>query len=252
MIRQWTVCFLGVLILYANSENKVLAQDELSTLLMSAQRAEAQGKWADALDQLNQAAKLAPNSGDVYSLRGGVQFKLGHIEQSLADFDQQIRLRPKDAAAHWRRGLTLYYAKKYQEGVAQFVTSDRAEPEDVENAVWHLLCNAKVAGVEKARAKALKISKDSRIPMMEVYSLFLGRATPEKVLHVAEAGETNEDDRRHRRFYAHLYVGLYFEMMGDGKKSLEHLAKAVKDYPITHYMMDVARVHVQSRKKEAK
>src|SRR5262249_16775843 len=157
----------------------------------------------------------------------------------------------KSAAAHWQRGLTLYYADKFADGVAQFTTSDKAEPEDVENAIWHFLCNAKVKGIDKARGEFLKVKQDPRgESMMIVYRMFTGAAKPEDVLKAAEAGPLDGEKRQIQRFYANYYVGMYYEAVGEAPKSLEYLKKAVEQYPIGHYMMDVARVHIKLREKK--
>jgi lipoprotein NlpI len=121
---------------------------------------------------------------------------------------------------------------------------------DVENAVWHYLCNARAAGVEKARAGLLKIGKDRRVPMTEVYALFAGKAKPEDVLTAARAGDPRGEELKRRLFYAHLYLGLYYETEGDKKKAREHITKAADDYRIGHYMGDVAVVHRDLLKKE--
>jgi len=227
----------------------IVAPDDWKELTTKAQAAEKDGAYQAARRLLDAAIKLEPARAELYSLRGGVHFKLAIIKDSLADFDEQIKLNPRDAAAHWRRGLTLYYAGKFGDGVAQFITSDKAEPEDVENAVWQLLCNAKVQGVEAARKELLKVGKDSRVPMMEVYALFAGKSSVEKVMAAAEAGQASDSERQSRRFYAHLYSGLFEEMMGNQGRSLELITKAVKEFPIDHYMMDVARVHLKLRQK---
>ena len=120
----------------------------------------------------------------------------------------------------------------------------KVDTNDVENAVWHYLCNARAVGVEKARAAMLKIGKDRRVPMMEVYALYAGKAKPDDVLTAARAGEPSKDDLNRRLFYAHLYLGLYYEVSGDARKARSHLELAADKYRIGHYMGDVARVHV--------
>ncbi|MFO0812277.1 MAG: tetratricopeptide repeat protein [Gemmatales bacterium] len=224
-------------------------QDDLRGFLTKAQRADEAGNYQEAKKILDTAVKIEPKSPAIYSLRGAVHFKLGKIPESLADFDQQIVLKPSDAPAHWRRGLTLYYAEKFVEGVAQFTTSDKAEPEDVENAVWHLLCNARVKGLEAARKEMLKVNQDSRVPMMEVYKLFAGNSTIEKVMAAAEAGSPMTAEKQSRLFYAHLYCGLFAEMNQQPDRSSELISQAVKKYPIKHYMMNVAEVHLKLRKR---
>jgi len=209
-----------------------------------------QRDFEKAIVDYTRVLELAPDFAPALDQRGTAYFKLAKITESLVDFDRYIKARPEAAAAHWRRGLTLYYAQKFADGVAQFTTSDTQEPNDVENAVWHFLCNARVQGVEKARPGFLKVKRDPRGPyMMKIYEMFKGEAKPEEVFAAAEAGQADDERRTEQRFYANYYVGMYYEAVGEPKKSLEHLKKAVEMYPIGHYMMDVARVHIKLRSK---
>jgi lipoprotein NlpI len=111
---------------------------------------------------------------------------------------------------------------------------------------------ARAVGVEKARAGLLKVGEDKRVPLMHVYDLFAGKAKPEDVLAAVEEGKQSKEEKNMRFFYAHLYLGLYYEAAGDKKKMLEHMRKAVEDYPARGYMGDVARVHLALRTKEDK
>jgi lipoprotein NlpI len=218
--------------------------DEPKELLGRAAELVKDRKNDEALKLVNDALKADPKLAEGHRLRGILNFRAAKIAESLADFDKEIELDPKAAAAHWQRGLTLYYADKFADGVAQFTTSDKAEPEDVENAIWHFLCNAKVKGVEKARGEFLKVKLDSRgVVMMTIYRMFKGDAKPADVL--AAAGEANS-----QKFYANYYVGMYYECVGEPAKSLEYLKQAVEKYPVPDYMMDVGRVHIKLREKK--
>jgi len=204
----------------------------------------------EAVADFDKAIDLDPKLAEAYDQRGSERFKLGQVKESLADFDKYLELRPGEKNGHWKRGISLYYAGKFEEGRKQFEGYEKVDTNDVENAVWHYLCNARANGVAKARAALLKIGKDGRVPMMEVYALYGGEAKPDDVLAAARAGEPRPAELKQRLFYAHLYLGLYYEAEGDKKKALEHIAKAADDYPITHYMGDVARVHRDLLKKE--
>src|SRR5262245_40473340 len=81
------------------------------------------GDPAAALKLADRAIAADPKLGVAYDVRGTAYFKLGKIKESLADFDRYIELVPKAGPAHWRRGLTLYYADEFAKGVAQFTTS---------------------------------------------------------------------------------------------------------------------------------
>ena len=86
---------------------------------------------------------------------------------------------------------------------------------DVENAFWHFLCNARKEGVDKARQKLLALDgPDRRIPMMKVYDMLSGKAMPADVVEAAQQSKLKGDDATEARFYANLYVALYYEAEG--------------------------------------
>ncbi len=207
----------------------------------------------EAVADYDKVLALKPGAAEVYNERGSEHFKLGHIKESLADFDRFIALRPREKNGHWKRGISLYYAGRFDEGRKQFEGYEEIDTNDVENAVWHFLCLARAAGVAKARKSLLKIGKDRRVPMMQVYALYAGKAKPEDVLAAArEVPRGAAPDLLPRQlFYAHLYLGLYYEVLGDTKKALEHMEKAAGKYRIGHYMGDVARVHRDILKRAA-
>jgi lipoprotein NlpI len=215
---------------------------------------EVQGKHEAAVTDFTKCVLLDPKHAEAFNHRGSEQFKRGRINESLADFDRFLALRPEEKPGHWKRGISLYYAGNFEEGQKQFEGYEKVDTNDVENAVWHFLCAARRTGVgmAKAREGILKIGKDKRVPMMQVYDLYRGKLKPEEVLAAAEAGEATDEQRRDRLFYAHLYLGLYYDAAGDKKKALEHLTLAAGKYRIGHYMGDVARVHEELLRKENK
>jgi lipoprotein NlpI len=202
---------------------------------------------AKAVADYDQVLKLDPRLADARQHRGSEHFKLGHIKESIADFDKFIELMPQQAPYHWQRGVSLYYAGRFEDGRKQFELHQTVNPNDVENAVWHFLCVARSTGLEKARAALIPIQRDARVPMMEVHSLFAGKATPEDVLKAAGTGGPPTRQLNQQLFFAHLYLGLYFEAIGDNKQAREHIIKATGQYRTDDYMGDVARVHLQLR-----
>jgi len=209
-------------------------------------------KHKDAIADFDKCLELDPKLANAYQLRGGEQFKLAQIDKSLADFDRFLELRPDQRPSHWQRGISLYYAGKFKEGAEQFKAGEEAFADDVENAVWHYLCNEKVIGADKARAALLKIKPDKRVPMMVVYDLFAGKAKPADVLAAVKKGKPDDQELKNRQFYANLYLGLYFDSTGDTKKAREHLENAGANEKVGGYMGDVARVHVKLMRKAGK
>ena len=200
-----------------------------------------------AITDYCEVIKLDPRLPDAWQNRGSTHFKLGHIKESIADFDKFIELLPFEAPQHWQRGIAYYYAGRFEAGRKQFELHQTVNPNDVENAVWHFLCVARASNVEKARAALIPIQGDSRVPMMEVHALFAGKLKPEDVLKAAAAGDPPQPRLNRQLFYAHLYLGLYFEALGDDKQAREHIAKAAGEFQTGDYMGDVARVHLLLR-----
>ncbi|HEY6168946.1 MAG TPA: tetratricopeptide repeat protein, partial [Verrucomicrobiae bacterium] len=209
----------------------------------------AKRDFSGALKSFDRVVELAPNFSGAYESRGETHFKIGHIAESINDFDQFIRLEPSREPHHWQRGISYYYAGKFAEGKRQFEIHQKVNPQDVENAVWHFLCNARLNGVAQARKDLIVIEQDVRVPMKQVHALFAGRGTAKQVLDAVDAGDATPADRRQRRFFAHLYLGLYFEATGDAKQARAHIEKAVTDFSQDHFMGDVARVHLQLMNK---
>jgi lipoprotein NlpI len=170
--------------------------------------------------------------------RGEESFRTGKIDESIQQFDRAIAAEPRLKAHHWQRGISLYYAGRFDDCRRQFEIHKTVNPEDVENSVWHFLCVARLKSAAEARKSLIEIHSDTRVPMMEVYSMFRGESAPEKVL--AKAG-TNRD----ALFYAHLYIALFHEAFGRSAPARKHVALAAGEFSADHYMGDVARVHLR-------
>jgi lipoprotein NlpI len=171
--------------------------------------------------------------------RAIADFRSGRIAESVAGFDTVARLLPNEAPQLWQRGIALYYAGRYKDCREQFESHRTVNPNDVENAAWHFLCVARQESPEKARAALLPVGPDSRKPMSEIYQMFRGSLAPENVLAAAGAGAAGQ-------FYAQLYLGLYFEAIGNKARTREHITTAAADRfaAAGGYMHSVARVHL--------
>ena len=84
---------------------------------------------------------------------------------------------------------------------------------------------------------------DGRIPMMEVLALFGGKSTPEKVLAKAKANGATGPRLERQLFYAHLYLGLWYEAKKELKLRDKYISLAATVADQHGYMGDVARVH---------
>lgn len=203
-----------------------------------------------AVTDFTEALKLDPSAVGIYQARGAENFRLGRMAESIADFDKFIAANPGQEAHHWQRGIAYYYAGRFTDGRKAFELHQTVNSHDVENAVWHFLCAARELGIEKARAALIPIDGDSRVPMAQVHALFAGKLKPEDVMTAATAGGVRGELKERQVFYANLYLGLYFEALGDAKRARDYIEKSAADYQKHDYMGDVAHVHAEILRKQ--
>ena len=244
-----------------DAERAYKAKDYAKAVELAGAAVKADPKDADALQLLGSAQlglrdnaaaaetftavlKLDKTLLAAFDRRGDAHLKLGKFAEAVADYDAFLKGTPKFAPEHWRRGIALYYAAKFEDGVKQFETHKTVNPEDVENAAWHYLCNVKVAGKEKSQKALIDVTQDTRVPMAEIQKLYAGKLKPEDVLAAAEKTKADTAVGKSARFYAHLYVALWYDAEGDAKKVRTHLTEAVEKYKLADYMWDVGHAHL--------
>jgi lipoprotein NlpI len=201
----------------------------------------------------------SPQTAQDYVSRGMQQFRENNITDSLHDFDRAAKITPEAAPHLWQRGICHYYAKKFQQGREQFESHQQVNPHDVENATWHFLCVAKLDGLEAARKALIPINtaRDLRIPMAQIYELYAGHGSEKSVLAAAkiadseiadsEIADSEIADSERAQMYAHLYLGLYYEVAGNTKQAQLHMKLAAAAKLHNNYMHEVAKIHLLQR-----
>ena len=117
-------------------------------------------------------------------------------------------------------------------------------PDDLHKGVAFRL--DRVTGMKTAddwHNTGITITLDDSNHMTQTWTyLYKGKAGVDDVLAAAKEGNPPPGVLRERLFYAHLYIGLYYEAAGRAKLAREHIALAAENR-VDHYMGDVARVH---------
>lgn len=199
-----------------------------------------QNSLEQELAEWNAVIEVRPNDASAFVRRGMAYFKLAKISESIRDFDRAEQLEPRLTPYLWQRGLSYYYAERFEEGAKQFEVDLKVNSQDVEETVWRYLCQARTVGAAVARDCLLPVRNDPRPVMRRVYDFYAGNCTSEDLV----AAGNKEGDRGN--FYSNLYLGLYWEAAGDLEKSRSHVAEAV-EYELDDYMWHLARVHLSLR-----
>lgn len=210
------------------------------------------GDYEKAIVTISQIIELRPNDLGAFVARGEMNYMSGNMEDAVSDFDEAIKLNPEVKPQLWQRGLALYYLERFEDGIEQFEVHQTINGQDVENAAWHFACVAKSSSFDSARENMIPIESDSRVPMMQVHQLFSGTLTPDEVIEAAKKGNPTETTLARNKFYAHFYIGLYYEAKGDTENCQKHMKlAAAEEHRIPNHVLmgQVAKVHLKLRER---
>lgn len=233
-----------------------LGDDQPAAPLSAERSAELTKSFEKNRDDATKAIEANPTNMGAYSKRGDAYFFLGKFAESVADYDQMLKIDDSEANSHWRRGIALFYAGKYKDAATQFESYHSFDQVDRENGIWRYFSQYKAYGKEKAREGLLKYEKDDREPFPSVYKLFAGMMKPDEILEKIEKAEISADEREKRLFYAHLYIGLNHAVEGDAAAAQRHLRLSTlnKWGPVAgfgpNYMWHVGRLHEELLRKQ--
>lgn len=185
-----------------------------------------------------------PEVAEVYVERGMLLFELGRVKDSLSDFDKAIELRESITPDLWQRGIALYYLNRFDEAAAQFKTHHDVNPDDVENTAWYFLCLTKAKGLKEAQADVVPSRGDGRPPMMDVLKVYAGQMKVDALI------ESIKDAEPLTKFYGYLYIGLYYEALGQSDLAKEYVTKSVETKR-GGYMLRVAMIDLAARSEAA-
>ena len=182
-------------------------------------------------------SKELDDLGSSLLLRGDVQ----GFRESVSVFTSAISLGgPSAWPLAWKRGLALYYSKRFHEASNQFKIDMEANGSDVEEVVWKYLCDVRHF---KSRDEALKHmvvleGNDPRVPFAEILALFQGKSkslSPETIFSAA-AGDTDATA------YGNFYVGLWLESKGDCVDAYRYFELAAEK-PSNDFMGKLMKMH---------
>jgi lipoprotein NlpI len=187
-------------------------------------------------DQLQRAAEIVYQAGD--------------SKTSVELFDRVIEMAPGTMPFNWQRGIALCCVGDFKRGAEQFEAHHQVNPDDVENSAWYFLCVAKTKGIEAARETIIPSRGDPRQPMMSILQMYRGELKPKRVMEAASESSPEGVLRARAKFYADLYIGLYYDSLGQSEQAGFHLKRSL-EYGQSGYMYHAARIYLSDRLSEA-
>jgi len=86
------------------------------------------GEYERAIEDLNEAIRLRPNSPSEFNNRGVAHRNKGDLDHALADYDSAIRLKPDYLPALYNRGLLFDANKEYERALDDFNAVLQVDP----------------------------------------------------------------------------------------------------------------------------
>jgi tetratricopeptide (TPR) repeat protein len=84
--------------------------------------------YAQAIDDFNETIRLEPKNANAFNNRGVAYRNMGDLDRAVADYDQAILIRPDYFAAFYNRGLALADNQEYAKAISDFTTVLRVDP----------------------------------------------------------------------------------------------------------------------------
>jgi tetratricopeptide (TPR) repeat protein/O-antigen ligase len=92
----------------------------------------SKGESEEALEEINQALELLPESGRLYYLRGWVHWQRGELEEALADFRTTAEVEPELAGVHLAIGRIYLQLGDVEMAIIQFELELEVNPWSME------------------------------------------------------------------------------------------------------------------------
>ena len=173
----------------------------------------------------------------------------GQIKKASNLLDAAYYLFPEKRPQLWQRGMACYYGGRYEDGAAQFKLDMEVNGCDVEEVLWHFICNCKLWGFSGAKERGfLQLCGDVTIaPMKEVLEMFEGNKCVADVIQAATPTVDQQTciesyNGTNALAYAHFYCGMYCDVTGDTGAALVHFEKAA-DFDNPDFMDKLMKHH---------
>jgi len=122
-----------------------------------------QGKYAEAIVELDRAVKQDPKFPFAFAWRGVAKGRIGRIDEAMADFNEALKLDPRNAFALGQRGNTFFALRDNGKGLADVNAALEIDNTAAAPYAFRGLIYSDMGDQEKALAdlnRALKLSPD--------------------------------------------------------------------------------------------
>jgi lipoprotein NlpI len=170
-----------------------------------------------AIADYNEAIRLNPKDFDNFTNRGLVYMHKGDFDRAIADYNEAIRLDPKSSIAYRRRGLVNLYSGSLPQAWDDLNQSRALNRKDAYAALWLDIANNRNKLPSQLAGATTQL--DMTMWPAPIVRLYLGQLTVEAVF--AAADDPSAYTRNSRFCEANFYIGE-LELRGGAKDKAAH------------------------------
>jgi lipoprotein NlpI len=156
-----------------------------------------------AIADYNEAIRLNPKDFDNFTNRGLVYMHKGDFDRAIADYNEAIRLDPKSSIAYRRRGLVNLYSGSLPQAWDDLNQSRALNRKDAYAALWLDIANNRNKLPSQLAGATTQL--DMTMWPAPIVRLYLGQLTVEAVF--AAADDPSAYTRNSRFCEANFYIG---------------------------------------------
>lgn len=202
----------------------------------------AKGDLDRAIADFDNAIRLNPKDKEAISDRGNAYRTKGDFERAIADYDQLLQLDAKNARAYFHRARFYWQIGSLEKSLADLDQSIQLNPKDVYPVVWREIV-ARRSGQPSQLSEAARQLDATKWPA-PIVNLFLGTMAPEQVLGAAD--DSNPAKKKAQVCEANFYIAERALQSGTKEEALRRFDQAAADCPKTFIEKQAADVEIGS------
>ncbi|MBR0709568.1 tetratricopeptide repeat protein [Bradyrhizobium liaoningense] len=221
-------------------ESIVLASADGPVLRARGAAYNAKGDLDRAIADYDEAIRLNPKDKDAFGLRANAHKAKGDFDRSLADYDQLVQLDAKDARAYFHRARVYWQIASFAKSLADLDQAIQLDPKNAYPILWREIV-AKRSDQPSQLGEAAKQLDAAKWPA-PVVNLFLGTMTPEQVRSAAD--DADPAKKKGQVCEANFYTAERALQSGSRDEALKLFEQAAADCPKTFLEKPAADVEL--------
>jgi len=177
----------------------------------------------------DEAIRLNPKDKEAFGLRANAYKAKGDFDRSLADYDQLVQLDPKDARAYFHRARLHWQTASFAQSLTDLDQAIELNSKGAYLVLWREIVARRSEQPSRLSETAKQL--DATKWPAPIVNLFLGTMTPEQVLSAAE--DADPVKRKGQVCEANFYIAERALQGGSKEEALKLFEQAAADCPRT-------------------